>query len=336
MTGWTEEGLVRSWRALAMQSSDEHWRYVHLAKIGQISVEAGCHFPLGREALIVSFPGTHSIASNRLPEGKGFDVIRIEEEPAFTGTTALALVRRPQGSPDIFALMAVDTLRTLDLSSNTSLQEASAAFLERVKEWQSFMARTKKPLNADAQIGLLGELYLLHELTQTNLGSAALDCWHGPLRAAQDFRINGGAIEVKSTMKSGVFSAQINSIEQLDSGVSPLYLCGLRFEEKPYGTSLAGYVAKLRTEFSTAGALRRFDALLMVMGYIDEHDQHYDRPVELQQLKAFRVEGDMPRLTRASVPSAIRSASYVLDLDAIEWPSSGLNDLTAAFGLNDK
>ncbi len=336
MTGWTEEGLVRSWRALGTQSSDEHWRYVHLTKIGQISVEAGCHFPLGREALIVSFPRTFAIPSNRLPEGKGFDVIRIEEDPAFSGAGALALVRSPEGSPDIFALMAVDALRTLDLSSNGSLQDSLWTFLERVKEWQSFMARTRKPLNTDAQIGLLGELYLLDALTQTNLGIAALDCWHGPLRAAQDFRINGGAIEVKSTMKSGAFSAQINSIEQLDSEDSPLYLCGLRFEEKPYGTSLAGYVAKLRDRFSSAGVLRRFDALLTVMGYLDEHDQHYDRPMELQELKAFCVEGDMPRLTRASVPSAIRSASYVLELDAIECPSSGLIDMTAAFGLNEK
>jgi hypothetical protein len=173
-------------------------------------------------------------------------------------------------------------------------------------------------------------------LAKTKLGAGALDCWHGPLRAAQDFRVNGGAVEVKSTIKSGAFLARINSIEQLDGAESPFYLCGLRFEEKPDGTSLAGLVAKLRTEFQAAGVQRGFDALLMVMGYIDEHDHLYDRPLALKDAKAFRVEEGMPRLTRSGVPGAIRSASYVLDLDAIESSSTGLTDMIIAFGLNEK
>jgi hypothetical protein len=336
MTGWTEEGLIRSWRALAKQASDENWRYVHLAKIGQVSIEAGCHFPLGREALIVCFPGKWPIDPARLPEGKGFDVTRIDTEAQFAGTTSVALVRRPEGSPDIFAVMAVDTLRALGHVSNSGVQDVLATFLERVKEWQNFMARTQRPLSSDAQIGLFGELYLLEKLAKTKLGVGALDCWHGPLRAAQDFRVNGGAVEVKSTVRSGSFLARINSIEQLDGEESPFYLCGLRFEEKPDGTSLADLVANLRMEFQAAGVQRGFDALLMVMGYIDDHDHLYDRPMILKEAKAFRVEEGMPRLTRAGVPSAIRSASYVLDLDAIENSSSGLSDMIIAFGLNEK
>lgn len=336
MTGWTEEGLIRSWRALAKQASDENWRFVHLAKIGQVSIEAGCHFPLGREALIVCFPGKCPIDPARLPEGKGFDVSRIDTEAPFAGKTAVALVRRPEGSPDIFAVMAVDTLRALGQASGSGVQDALGTFLERVKEWQNFMAKTQRPLSSDAQIGLFGELYFLEKLAKTKLGAGALDCWHGPLRAAQDFRVNGGAVEVKSTVRSGAFLARINSIEQLDGDLSPFYLCGLRFEEKPDGTSLAGLVAKLRTEFQAAGVQRGFDALLMVMGYSDDHDHLYDRPLALKDAKAFRVEEGMPRLTRACVPSAIRSASYVLDLDAIESSSTGLSGMIIAFGLNEK
>ncbi|WP_089173385.1 PD-(D/E)XK motif protein [Bosea sp. AS-1] len=334
MTGWTEEGLARAWRALARQEAGEDWRFVHLTGMGAVSVEAGCHFPLGREALIVSFPGSWPINQARLPEGKGFDVACIEGQTVFAGKTAIALVRRSEGSPDIFAIMVVDVLRTLEAAANISNREVMDSFLERVKEWQEFMARTHRPLSPDTQIGLLGELWMLRLLADTSLGAGALDCWQGPLRAAQDFRVRGGAIEVKSTARTGSFLARINSIEQLDGDRAPLFLCALRFEENTDGISLVGLVSELRGKFGLAGVQRGFEALLMVMGYLDEHAPLYGRPMTLKDSRAIRAEGDMPRLTRAALPAAIRSAAYVLDLDALEIPSVGLSELIGEFGLD--
>ncbi|MDW9830844.1 PD-(D/E)XK motif protein [Sinorhizobium meliloti] len=334
MSGWTEVGLARAWRALARQESGEDWRFVHLTGVGAVSVEAGCHFPLGREALIVSFPGSWPVNPARLPEGKGFDVSRIEGPNIFAGMTAIALVRRPEGSPDIFAIMVVDMLRTLEVTADNASRDVMEAFLERVREWQAFMARTHRPLSADSQIGLLGELWMLKLLTDTSLGAGALDCWHGPLRAAQDFHVRGGAIEVKSTIRTGSFLARINSIEQLDGDRAPILLCAFRFEENTDGISLVGLVSELRERFELAGKQRGFEALLMVMGYLDEHAALYGRTLTLKDARALRVEGDMPRLTRAALPAAIRSAAYVLDLDALEVPSIGLPDLINEFGLD--
>lgn len=334
MTGWTEEGLERAWRALARQEAGEDWRFVHLTEMGAVSVEAGCHFPLGREALIVSFPSSWSVNSARLPEGKGFDVAVIEGQTVVAGKTAIALVRRPSGSPDIFAIMVVDVLRTLEVAANAANRDVIEAFLERVREWQAFMARTHRPLSPDAQIGLLGELWILRMLADTSLGVGALDCWQGPLRAAQDFHIRGGAIEVKSTVRTGSFLARINSIEQLDSTRDPIVLCGLRFEEKTDGISLVDIVSELREKFKDAGVQRGFEALLMVMGYLDEHAPLYGRTLILKDARGFRSEGHMPRLTRADLPVAIRSAAYVLDLDALEVPSITVPDLINQFGLD--
>lgn len=334
MTGWTEEGLARTWRALAHQAASEDWRFVHLTKIGALSVEAGCHFPLGREALIISFPGSWSVNPARLPEGKGFDVSNIEGQLAFAGKTAIALVRRLEGSPDIFAIMVVDILRALEAAAKNASRDVMDAFLERVKEWQAFMARTHRPLSSDAQIGLFGELWLLNLLADTPLGVGALDCWQGPLRAAQDFHIRGGAIEVKSTVRTGSFLARINSIEQLDGDKAPIFLCAFRFEENIDGISLADLVSELRERFKLAGVQRRFEALLMVMGYLDEHKSLYNRTLTLKDARAIPAKGDIPRLTRAELPPAIRSATYVLDLDAIEVPTIGLSELTNEFGLD--
>lgn len=334
MSGWTEDGLARAWRALARQEAGEDWRFVHLTGIGTVSVEAGCHFPLGREALIVAFPGSWPVNPARLPEGKGFDVSCIEGQTVFAGKTAIALVRRPEGSPDIFAIMVVDVLRTLETAADTANRDVMEAFLERVMEWQAFMARTHRPLSSDAQIGLLGELWLLRLLTDTSLGAGALDCWQGPLRAAQDFHVRGGAIEVKSTVRTGSFLARINSIEQLDGDRAPIFLCAFRFEENTDGISLVDLVSELRERFGLAGIQRGFEALLMVMGYLEEHSPLYSRTLTLKDARTFRSEGDMPRLTRASLPAAIRSAAYVLDLDALEVPSIGIPELINEFGLD--
>jgi hypothetical protein len=334
MTGWTEEGIARAWRALARQEAAEDWRLVHLADVGAVSVEAGCQFPIGREALIVSFPGSAPVNPARLPEGKGFDVSCIEGQTEFAGKTAIALVRRPDGSPDIFAIMVVDVLRTLATAAHAAGHEVMETFLERVREWQAFMARTHRPLSSDAQIGLLGELWMLRLLADTSLGAGALDCWQGPLRAAQDFHIRGGAVEVKSTVRTGSFLARINSIEQLDGDRAPIFLCAFRFEENTDGVSLVGLVTELRERFGLAGVQRGFEALLMVMGYLDEHAALYGRTMTLKDAKALRAEGDMPRLTRAALPAAIRSATYVLDLDALEVPSIGLSELINEFGLD--
>ncbi|MDE2107226.1 MAG: PD-(D/E)XK motif protein [Patescibacteria group bacterium] len=334
MTGWTEDGIARAWRALARQEAAEDWRFVHLTDMGAVSVDAGCHFPLGREALIVSFPGSWPVNSARLPEGKGFDVSGIEGQSVFAGKTAIALVRRPEGSPDIFAIMVVDVLRTLETAAKSAGRDVMETFLERVREWQAFMARTHRPLSSDAQIGLLGELWMLRFLTNTSLGAGALDCWRGPLRAAQDFHVRGGAIEVKSTVRTGSFLAQINSIEQLDGERMPIFLCAFRFEESTDGISLVGLVTELRETFGQAGVQRGFEALLMVMGYLDDHAELYGRTLTLKDARVILTEDNMPRLMRATLPPAIRSATYVLDLDALEVPSVGLLKLINKFGLD--
>jgi hypothetical protein len=71
----------------------------------------------------------------------------------------------------------------------------------------------------------------------------------------------------------------------------------------------------------------------MVMGYLDEHAALYGRTLNLKSVRAIRVEGDMQRLTRAALPPAIRSAAYMLDIDALEVSSVGLPEMITVFGL---
>ncbi|UIK00402.1 PD-(D/E)XK motif protein [Rhizobium leguminosarum] len=325
--------MLRAWRALARQETSEDWRFVHLATVKRLSFEAGCYFPGSREALVVSFEGTKAFDRSRLPEGRGFDVVWIENQAVFADRTAIALVRSQEGSRDIFLLMAIDIIRSLESAVSVSSADLLDDFLLRVHEWQDFMSRKHRPLSPDAQIGLLGELHVLEMLLESRLGDHALRCWQGPLKAAQDFHIGAGVLEVKSTTSEKGFTARINSIEQLDSDRTPGFLTAIRFREAIDGVSLADAVARLRSRLAPSGSARMFDALLLVMGYMDEHAALYSRRFIQSEMRGFPLDDDMPRLTRSSVPAAVRSANYTIDLDAIRTPSVTCDQIFESFGL---
>lgn len=333
MTGWTEDGLLRSWRVLARQEASADWQFVHLTDIGAVGVEAGCRFPGAREALIVSFPRMTLPGPGGLPDGQGFDVVIVQDDHLFGDRTAVALVRRAEGSLDIFTVMTADVLRCLDAAGTTDPRELARIFVGRVADWQAFMARKRRPLSLEKQLGLMGELWFLDCLMQTRLGGAAVDCWQGPLRAAQDFNIGTGAVEVKSSLAGGAFLARINSIEQLDTEKAPMFLAALRFEVADDGTDLVEMVAHLRETMAQAGLSRVFEALILVSGYQDDHAEHYRRKLLLSDGRAFLVGDDFPCLRRAAVPAQIRKAFCTLDVDALEQAASPVDDVFRSFGL---
>lgn len=335
MTGWTEEGLIGSWRALATRQGDEEWRLVNLAVIDLVTVQAGRHFPDSREALVVAFPAGWLGKVSGLPDGRGFEATLIEGSPSFAGKDVIALIRRFEGAFDIFAIMVFDLLRFLEESRSKDAKALVAGFLERVREWQSFMSRGIRPLSQEAQAGLYGELAALHRLLEVMPGGSAFDAWKGPMHAAQDFHLGSGALEVKSTTTSDVFKARINSVEQLDSERQPMYLGALRLKEDPAGSSLNDLVGRLRDLADERGRRRGFDALLIMAGYYDEHASHYERPLSVDEFRCFRIDEEFPILRRAHLHAQITAATYTLDLSAISQPDLGMDGAFSELGINE-
>ena len=97
MTGWTEEGIISAWRVLSVQEAAESWRFVHITSLGNVTIKAGCHFPLGREALIVSFPDAGHLESTKLQEVKGFKVFPTNTQRTFRESTAFRLLAQLKG-----------------------------------------------------------------------------------------------------------------------------------------------------------------------------------------------------------------------------------------------
>ena len=333
MTGWTEDGIVKSWRALAAREAQEEWRLVSLVGIGNVTVMAGCHFPGGREALIIGFPAGWLTKSVNLPDGRGFEASLIKGDPIFEGKDVVALVRRPEGAFDIFGVMTVDLLHCLEAGKAKDPKSPVSGFLQRLHEWQAFMSRGRRPLSVEAQAGLYGELMTLEILAEKLEGSKAFDAWKGPMRAAQDFHVGAGALEVKSTLSRNGFKARINSIEQLDSELQPMFLCTIRLSEKDNGISLNTLVNGLRERAHLVGRRRAFDALVIMSGYFDEHSAHYDRPLAVEEVRIFRINQDFPYLQRSNLPHAVTSTKYTLDLDSIKLPYIGFDMFFDEMGI---
>ena len=315
---WTEEGLARIWRALR-DRDESPWVISGLYRSGLVSFHAGRSFPSGLEAVIVDFPAGTIRASDSFPSGGGFDVMRLPSDSFNAGREAVALVRHTEGAHELFSMMSVNVLRQLEQLDMTKPRLVLDAFFVRLREWQDFMTnKRRKPLSGERQVGLQGELMIL-EMLIDKLQSPliALNSWQGPLRAPQDFYIEVGAIEVKSTARSSGFLAKINSIEQLDAERWPMYLCGLRFKDSDIGESLQQAITRLTQKMQNAGLEHQFRALLLMSGYLAEHGERYDRMLCCSDTKYFLMSDEFPCIRRADLPREIRKVAYEIDLDAI-------------------
>lgn len=315
---WSEEGLARIWRALR-NSEENSWVISGLYRDGLVSFHAGRSFPEGLEAIIVDFPAGTIRTSDSFPSGGGFDMMRLPSDSFTAGREAIALVRHVEGAHELFSMMSVNVLRQLEQLDMTKPRLVLDAFFVRVREWQDFMTnKRRKPLSGERQVGLQGELMIL-DILADKLQSplVALNSWQGPLRAPQDFYVEVGAIEVKSTARSNGFLAKISSIEQLDAERCPMYLCGLKFKDSDSGESLRQAITRLTQKMQDAGLEHQFGALLLMSGYLAEHGERYDRKLCCSDTKYFLVSDKFPCLRRANLPTEIRRVSYEIDLDTI-------------------
>ncbi len=126
----------------------------------------------------------------------------------------------------------------------------------------------------------------------------------------------GTALEVKATVGLSQH-IRISRLQQLDfTGLQALVLVRVRFHEAPGGMTLPEVIGTLRQKIDTEspGAAAEFTDKLMRTGYLDADAEIYGATrTVLNDMQGFRVAGDFPRLTGATVPAAIIDAAYSLD-----------------------
>ena len=273
---------------------------------------------------MAGFPTAAFPAAEKLPEGQGFNVERVD--PYHDGKTWLALTRKASGGIDLFLSMVCDVSGALDAEAGADEQRLLRVFLGRVRAWQEFMRKGAQALSPEAEIGLIGELTLLSAIIEAGVPSAlAIESWVGPLDGIQDFNLGTGAIEVKATLSPAGFPARIGALEQLDDSVrQPLFVAGARLRQTEGGQSLPDFVAALRSVVKgDAEAERLLAERLVAAGYFDAHADRYPRRFDLAGTRVIEVGQGFPRLTPGAVPAGILRAMYDIDLDKVPGENVG-------------
>lgn len=309
--------FVAAWEALSGSGAEAGWRGIPVARAGVCELMAARRFPGNEEALLARFPTARLGSSERLPEGKGFEVVRAD--PFGDGMTWIALTRKESGSPELFAEMVCDVAGAIDAASPEGEASVLKTMLRRVRMWQQFMSRGTGPLSPEAELGLAGELFFMARLLDADVSQeSVLSGWVGPDDAPQDFLLGGGAIEVKATMSSSGFPVKIGSLEQLDDAVaSPLFLAAVRFAAGEGGSTLPEMVAEVERRLEgEPGAADFLRERLVVAGYSDAHAGQYSRRFEPKDRRVFSVCEGFPRLTQGGiVPAGVTRAVYEINLD---------------------
>ena len=328
-----------AWDALAAQEPAEGWRSISVEPAGPCPLLAARRFPGNEEALLVGF-GHHStstLRSQKLPDAYGFEVMARDGKD--DGRVWLSISRKPTGNSSLFAEMISDIVDSMDVQGARSGQEDQIlrCMLVRIRAWQDFMRKDTHLLSLESELGLMGELFVLHALIEagTNIGILA-KAWVGSLDYPQDFFLGYGAIEVKTTVASSGFRAHVGSLEQLDELVrSPLFMAAVRLDISPRGTRLGQLIDRIEGRLSEdPEAKREFSDRVLSAGYKKTDADKYTRQFVVAAISYIPVHGEFPRLTTGSVPNGVRDAAY--DVDVQPWTATAVcvADLLKALGVD--
>lgn len=309
--------LRMAWRALTGNVVGDGWSTIPIELDGPCRLLAGRHFPGNEEAVLFGFQSVRIPPTTQLPEGRGFRVTKVEHSVDGGPGVWVALSRQSAGKLELFTMMVVDIIETLEACHELSEERVLHQFLDRIRAWQNFMQRAGDGvLSLEEEVGLFGELIVLQYLLKVGIPAmVAVEDWQGPIDGIQDFMIGTGGIEVKTTIAANGFLAKIGSLDQLDDSVrQPLFVAGVRLSVDGSGRMLPDIVADIRTAFQEPAATDMFNSRLLHAGYLDALSDQYTRRFVHASTTMLPINEMFPRLTRAIVGVGILAARYELDL----------------------
>lgn len=333
-----QEHLVKAWRALSGATSEQGWRLVDISRGAGYIVKAGRRAPGNEETLLIGIRGANVDSGSKLPRGHGFSVVPIELSDSAGPANWIAVVRSGSGQLGLFTLMAADLVALLDQLDCADGNRILMGILSRIRAWQDFMKKDRSGvLDADAEVGLFGELLVLKSLSEQGvMMSDALAYWVGPDDGLHDFQVGTGAIEVKTTVAPTGFFAEIANLDQLDDCLrKPLYIASIRLSQAPSGQTLPELCDDLAsTAHESDGSSGTLLAKLLSAGYVASLRENYTRRFVPVHLSYRLIEAGSPRLTRGNVPTAVQRVKYTLDLEAIPEIASEFAEIATSFGAS--
>lgn len=260
----------------------------------------------GRLALLIAVQRVEDVPVE-LPAVRGVELLVVAED------RRLQLVLEPAGDWEMFHALCLDLLSAADSGADeaTGLQ----LLVSRLLRWQKFLSKgTGKRLDEREVRGLIGELLFLRDYLVSMVGTAAVECWQGPLGLPQDFVFEGRLVEVKTFAAGSDPSVRITSAEQLSSGDVPLFLhlvCLVRQDE---GLTLSDLVDDLRLLLAPSHtAMESFEDRLWTVGYVDL-PEYRAMSYAVTSVDDYAVRDGFPRLTTEQIPAGVKDVAYSVRL----------------------
>lgn len=202
--------------------------------------------------------------------------------------------------------------------------------VETIEEFRGALKPLKPDLTLTEQIGLFGEIWVLHNVLIPNIGARACSLWSGPDAERHDFIGNNAHIEVKTTTRSED-KHEISRMDQLraPSGKSLLF-ASIQLEKSEAGEkSLATLIDEVTEALGMDGkAIDVFESRLAKMHWHDGLRQSSSlRKFNLRDVQFFEVEGGFPRLPDDYVPPrGITAIKYTIDISSRSVLDRGVVD----------
>ncbi len=272
-----------------------------------------------------------AIGVGRQPPALKLDSVSLDyfRLPRSDGSWLMALRLRQLGLRGVFGRLCQDLVDALGTVSDEAA--LIALFRDRLTLWKKLFDHGSGGFLESWQVkGMLAELLVLEKVLLGGRRSPieAVTGWVGQVGADQDFQFSDEAIEVKA-VGPGAESISISSLQQLDSLVPVRISVHTMRPASPGETGAIGLNSLIpRVEGLLAvspDALSVFRGRVLEGGYVE--GPHYDvilfQPLSSEE---FYVTAGFPRLTVASVPMGVMSATYTLSLDFLRKTARGIED----------
>lgn len=294
--------------------------------VSALRAEHPLNFFYGRDSqnnylfwLEVSKSGKSDNQPVALPQFTGMDVT---QERITAGNWRLLLSLVDKEATAIFTALCVDLLdATIHLEPGES-EAGMHTVLGRLDRWyRLFRQAHDRMLSSSEQIGLAGELLFLTDFVMDHLNVLqAVESWHGPLGAPQDFLFPHAAAEVKSGDRADV---RIASEFQLDTLNCPVVLVNQVLKESSASDrldTLFGIVHRARAKVFDSGSTKAMDKLTMLLleaGYTDREE--YDQ-LSLMLIDRFylKIDSEFPCINTLQTGGAISNVQYQIRLSQCE------------------
>lgn len=314
-----------AWNSIQTAQGTSGWNTVAVLPSHPGRFRAGRNFPDQCEALLAGFRTSVISRNEKLPEGLGFHVTRVNSE--HDGLVWLALTKSPNGNLELFSAMVSDVLQAILATGTGDHSRELRAFLGRIRAWQEFMRKGAVPVSAEDEVGLVGELTVLEKMLDVDMApETAIKAWSGPLDGLRDFELGFGAIEVKTTIASAGLVAKIGSLEQLDdTNCKPIFLGAVKFALTEIGQTLPEKISAIRARLeSDPITLSEFDDRVLAAGYLQAHSPQYHRRFSLRDIAILEIGENFPRLMHGNVKPGVISARYEINLEPLLSQDIGL------------